>query len=122
MDNETSYGTDMFQQMRVAFFFQRGVRQNMIFKGLPNPPAPITVQDVLQFATIRGAENAALDKKVGTLTPGKEADIVLIRADDINTLALSNAFDTVAQQANAKSIRIPRNFTRLTRLLLLRFW
>ena len=104
VDNETSYATDMFQQMRVAFFFQRGVRQNMIFKGVPNPPAPITVQDLLEFATIRGAENAALDHKVGTLTPGKEADIVLIRADDINTLPLSNAFDTVAQQANTKNV------------------
>jgi 5-methylthioadenosine/S-adenosylhomocysteine deaminase len=104
VDNETSYSTDMFTEMRVAFFFQRGVRQNGIFKGLPNPPAPITVQDILEFATVRGVENAGLLHKVGTLTPGKEADIVLIRAEDLNTMPLGHAFDTVVQQAHAGNV------------------
>jgi cytosine/adenosine deaminase-related metal-dependent hydrolase len=104
VDNETSYSTDMFTEMRVAFFFQRGVRRNGISKGLPNPPAPVTVQDMLEFATVRGAANAALLHKVGTLTPGKEADIVLIRAEDINTTPLGNAFDTVVQQAHAGNV------------------
>ena len=104
VDNETSYSTDMFMEMRVAFFFQRGVRQNMIFKGLPNPPAPVTVQDMLEFATVRGAACAALLSKVGTLTPGKEADIVLIQAEDINTMPLCNAFSTVVQQANKANV------------------
>jgi 5-methylthioadenosine/S-adenosylhomocysteine deaminase len=104
VDNETSYSTDMFTEMRVAFFFQRGVRQNGIFKGLPNPSAPVKVQDILEFATVRGAWCAGLLNKIGTLTPGKEADIVLIRAEDINTMPLGNAFDTVVQQANAKNV------------------
>jgi 5-methylthioadenosine/S-adenosylhomocysteine deaminase len=104
VDNETSYSTDMFTEMRVAFFFQRGVRRNGIFKGLPNPPAPINVQDILEFATVRGVENAGLLQKVGTLTPGKEADIVLIRAEDLNTMPLAHAFDTVVQQAHAGNV------------------
>ena len=104
VDNDTSYSTDMFTEMRVAFFFQRGVRRNGIFKGLPNPPAPIRVQDILEFATVRGVENAGLLHKVGTLTPGKEADIVLIRAEDINTMPLGHAFDTVVQQAHAGNV------------------
>src|SRR5499433_505203 len=104
VDNETSYSTDMFMEMRVAFFFQRGVRRNRIFQGLPNPPAPVTVQDMLEFATVRGAANAGLLHKVGTLTPGKEADIVLIRAEDLNTMPLANAFDTVVQQAHTGNV------------------
>lgn len=104
VDNETSYSTDMFTEMRVAFFFQRGVRRNGIFKGLPDPPAPLKVQDMLEFATVRGVENAGLLHKVGTLTPGKEADIVLIRAEDLNTMPLANAFDTVVQQAHVGNV------------------
>lgn len=104
VDNETSYSTDMFTEMRVAFFFQRGVRRNAIFNGAPNPPAPITPKDVLEFATVRGVENAGLLHKAGTLTPGKEADIVLIRAEDLNTMPLANAYDTVVQQAHAGNI------------------
>jgi cytosine/adenosine deaminase-related metal-dependent hydrolase len=104
VDNETSYSTDMFMEMRVAFFFQRGVRRNGIFKGLPNPPAPVTPKDMLEFATVRGVENAGLLHKAGTLTPGKEADIVLIRAEDLNTMPLANAYDTVVQQAHAGNV------------------
>jgi cytosine/adenosine deaminase-related metal-dependent hydrolase len=104
VDNETSYSTDMFMEMRVAFFFQRGVRRNRIFQNLPNPPAPVTVQDMLEFATVRGVANAGLLHKVGTLTPGKEADIVLIRAEDLNTMPLANAYDTVVQQAHPGNI------------------
>jgi len=104
VDNDTSYSTDMFMEMRVAFFFQRGVRRNGIFKGLPNPPAPVTPKDMLEFATVRGVENAGLLHKTGTLTPGKEADIVLIRADDLNTMPLANAYDTVVQQAHAGNV------------------
>ena len=104
VDNETSYSTDMFTEMRVAFFIQRGARRNGIFKGLPNPPAPLTTRDMLEFATVRGAACAGLLHKIGTLTPGKEADIVLIRAEDINTMPLGNAVGTVVQQAHSGNV------------------
>jgi 5-methylthioadenosine/S-adenosylhomocysteine deaminase len=104
VDNETSYSTDMFMEMRVAFYFQRGLARNAAFRGLPNPPAPIRVQDVLEFATVRGAWCAGLLDKCGTLTPGKEADIVLIRAEDINTMPLAHAVGTVVSQAHPGNV------------------
>ncbi len=59
---------------------------------------------MLEFATLRGAQNAALERKIGTLTPGKEADIVAIRADDINTMPLTNAVSTVVSYAHAGNV------------------
>jgi 5-methylthioadenosine/S-adenosylhomocysteine deaminase len=44
----------------------------------------VSVRQVLQCATINGAKCAALLDKCGTITPGKEADIVVIRADEMN--------------------------------------
>jgi 5-methylthioadenosine/S-adenosylhomocysteine deaminase len=46
---------------------------------------------VLELATIEGARVAHLDHKVGSLTPGKEADIILLRTDDSNVFPLNNA-------------------------------
>ncbi len=46
---------------------------------------------MLEFATIEGARAAHLDHKVGSLTPGKEADIIMLRTDDINVFPLNNA-------------------------------
>src|SRR6266436_2987167 len=48
------------------------------FPYWPTPPggvpAPLTTRDVLRYATINGAKHLRLDKKTGSLTPGKEAD------------------------------------------------
>jgi len=75
------------------------------FGPYPNGvPSLLTTRDALRYATMNGAKALRLDSKVGSLTPGKEADIVLIRADDINTLPLGNAFDTVVQQANTENV------------------
>jgi cytosine/adenosine deaminase-related metal-dependent hydrolase len=104
IDNETSYGTDMFTEMRVLFHFQRGLAFNRQVNGDPNPPAPLTVRDCLEFATVRGAANAGLLHKVGTLTPGKEADIVLIGAEDLNTMPLNNAIGTVVSHATNRNV------------------
>jgi 5-methylthioadenosine/S-adenosylhomocysteine deaminase len=52
-------------------------------------PTPLTTRDVLRYATINGAKGLGLDSKVGTLTPGKEADIVILDATRINVAPLN---------------------------------
>ncbi len=104
VDNEAAYSTDMFTEMRVAFHLQRWAVHGARARQEPNPPALLSVRDLLEFATIRGAQNAALANKIGTLTPGKEADIVAIRADDINTMPLTNAVSTVVSYAHAGNV------------------
>jgi 5-methylthioadenosine/S-adenosylhomocysteine deaminase len=104
IDNETSYGTDMFTEMRVGYHGQRAMAQYRKSKGEADPPTPVSVRDMLEFATVRGAWCAGLMSKVGSLSPGKEADILLIRANDVNTLPLTNAVATVVQFANVNNV------------------
>jgi 5-methylthioadenosine/S-adenosylhomocysteine deaminase len=104
VDNETSYSTDMFMEMRVAFYLQRAVAQNRRFSGDQNPPKPLMVRDVLYCATMGGARCAGLDDKIGSLAPGKEADLLVIRADDINLYPSNNAVGTVVQAAERSNI------------------
>jgi 5-methylthioadenosine/S-adenosylhomocysteine deaminase len=104
IDNESAYSTDMFAEMQVAFHLQRFLAHIAAAQGDANPPVPLNVRDMLEFATIRGAENANLRDKVGSLRPGKEADIVMIRAEDVNTMPLTNAVGTVVSYANASNV------------------
>jgi len=104
VDNETSYSTDMFAEMRAAFMMQRALIQNRRFAGEMNLPRPVTVREVLECATINGAACAGLASKIGTLAPGKEADIVMIRSDDINLYPSNNALGTVVQAAERSNI------------------
>jgi 5-methylthioadenosine/S-adenosylhomocysteine deaminase len=104
VDNETSYSADMFMEMRVALYLQRAVAQNRRFSGDQNPPKPLMVRDVLYCATMGGARCAGLDDKIGSLAPGKEADLLVIRADDINLYPSNNAVGTVVQAAERSNI------------------
>jgi 5-methylthioadenosine/S-adenosylhomocysteine deaminase len=104
VDNETSYSTDMFMEMRVALYVQRAVAQNRKFSGDQNPPKPLMVRDVLHCATMAGAHCAGLDDKIGSLAPGKEADLLMIRTDDINLYPSNNAIGTVVQAAERSNV------------------
>src|SRR5262249_39005501 len=53
-------------------------------------PAPLTTRDVLRFATINGAKGLGLGGKTGSLTVGKEADIIILDATRINVAPLNH--------------------------------
>ena len=62
------------------------------------------MRQVLESATIGGAACAGLLDKCGTLTPGKEADLVMIRTDDINVYPSNHAVGTVVSAADVRNI------------------
>jgi len=104
VDNEISYGTDMFTEMRVAFNIQRAWATYRRSNGDANAPKLVTVRDVLECATVNGAACAGLTDKCGSLTPGKEADIVAIRTDEINLYPSNNAYGTVVAAADSRNV------------------
>ena len=104
VDNETSYSTDMFGEMRAAFFVQRALAANRRANKDAEAPAPVTVRQILQCATSNGARCAAVADRAGTLTPGKEADLVMIRADDMSVYPLNNAVGMVVQAAEVHNV------------------
>jgi 5-methylthioadenosine/S-adenosylhomocysteine deaminase len=101
-DVEVTMTADFFTQMRSAMTMQRMVVNQMILEQgdftFPNQwptPAPgtpplLNVRDVLRFATINGAKHLRLDGKTGSLTPGKEADIIILDATALNVAPLNN--------------------------------
>lgn len=103
-DNGSAYATDMFVDMKVLYFTQRSLAQLAKFEGNTRPPAAVTARDVLEFATVRGAECNALSHKCGTLTPGKEADILMIRTDNVRHFPLNNAIGAVVQAGTTNEL------------------
>src|SRR5437899_6752067 len=91
VDVETNMSADMFTVMRSTFTLHRTLINERALSGEQNLPRLLTCRDVLEMATIEGARVSHLDHKVGTLTPGKEADIIMLRTDAINVAPLNNA-------------------------------
>ena len=103
-DHGTTVGQDMFSIMRTAFNLQRlGVQQRMRRNESSVPPL-LTCREVLGFATLAGARFAGLDGKVGTLAPGKDADIVMLRNDTFDIWPLNNAPNVVANMMNPSHV------------------
>lgn len=90
VDVECNMTADMFSIMRTAFTLQRALINDRALAGEQKLPPLVTCRDVIEFATICGARVAHLDSKVGTLTPGKEADIILLTTERVNTFPLNN--------------------------------
>jgi cytosine/adenosine deaminase-related metal-dependent hydrolase len=99
-DHGVAVAQDFFTIMRVTFTFQRMQLLQRARNGEQGLPPLLTCRDMLEFATIEGARCANLESRVGTLTPGKEADVLLLTADRLNVWPLSNAPGAVVNVMN----------------------
>jgi 5-methylthioadenosine/S-adenosylhomocysteine deaminase len=97
IDLDTAFGSDMFGEMHALFGQQRSAMRYRRFRGEAGVPAPISVQAVLRAATVNGARAAGLENSVGTLTPGKQADIIMVRTDGLAVFPVGNAVATIVQ-------------------------
>jgi cytosine/adenosine deaminase-related metal-dependent hydrolase len=95
IDVETNVPGDMFTQMRSVMSLQRCLVFEQVLQGKDHCPDCITTRDVLEFATIEGARANGLEDKVGTLTPGKEADVIMLRTDRINVMPINDPIGAV---------------------------
>ncbi len=104
VDLDTAFGSDMFGEMHALFTQQRSAMRYRKFRGEDNVPSPITVERVLEAATVNGAGAAGLDGVVGSLAPGKQADIIMVRADSVAVLPVNNVVGTVVQAVERSDI------------------
>jgi len=131
-DVEVTLTADFFTQMRSTMNIQRALVNQMILEpqlGIvdwPAPPPPgtpalLTTRDVLRFATINGAQDLRLDKKTGSLTPGKEADIIILDATAINVAPLNQvpgAVVSLMDRTNVETVIVAGKVRKWKRKLL----
>lgn len=97
IDVTVSNGGHMFGAMRTTISAQRGL-DNASGETLEN--LTLTCRDVLGFATIEGARAVGMDAKIGSLTPGKDADVIVLRADDLALTPMNNPSGAVVYAAH----------------------
>jgi cytosine/adenosine deaminase-related metal-dependent hydrolase len=105
-DVEPSARGDMFTAMRVTLQHERNRRIVALGQTEAGKPLdmPLTVRQALEWTTINGAKMAGLDHRIGSLTPGKEADVLLLRADDINMQPVWDPVASVVMQAGVANV------------------
>jgi cytosine/adenosine deaminase-related metal-dependent hydrolase len=95
VDAETNMPNDMFTQMHSLISLQHAMIFDRKLAGKRNLPAFMSSRDVIECATLEGARANGLAHRTGTLTPGKEADLILLSTDRPNILPVNDPIGAV---------------------------
>lgn len=104
IDVETTVPGDLFTQMRTILALQHNNIWMRSLAGEKNLPKMLTARDVIEFATVEGARANHLDRKVGTLTPGKDADLILLRTDRFGVTPMNSATGAIVTSMNPGNV------------------
>jgi len=96
---------DVGSQMRIGMQLQRMFDNQAVLEGDEEvSEVSISARDTLEMATIEGAKALGMEDEIGTITPGKRADIVLFDADDFMTAPSHSPVQTVVFQSDPSHI------------------
>jgi 5-methylthioadenosine/S-adenosylhomocysteine deaminase len=87
---------DLFQEMNIATKLQKVFRMD---------PRALPARQVVEMATIGGARALHLDRKIGSLEPGKQADIILIGTGATHSTPMYNVYSLLVYALNAHDVR-----------------
>ena len=106
VDLESAVSGDMLTQARVALGIQRSldnVGHRALHGSIP-PTSTVTTRQALEWVTVEGARMLGQLDRIGSLRAGKQADLVLIRADALNMQPVHNAVSSVVMQTSLANI------------------
>lgn len=95
---------DVFAQMRAAQSLQHATVFERKLAGKAGLPPLLSTRDVIRFATVDGAVAAGLGETTGTLTPGRAADLVVLRADRPNIAPINDPVGAVVWGMDASNV------------------
>jgi 5-methylthioadenosine/S-adenosylhomocysteine deaminase len=104
-DTPTGTGPDLFGEMRIALTAERA-RANAAARGRAEPFEPVELgqRDVLRFCTVAGAAAWDMSDRIGTISPGKRADLVLIDPTHPQLCPLNDAAGTLVLNASPAEV------------------
>ena len=108
-DVATTAPSDQFTQMRSILGSERGRKHQEAWDanldGLEASPGLITSRQVLEWATLGGAKVAGIADRTGSITPGKQADLVIIDGSAVNVAPIIDPVGAVVCAADVSNVR-----------------
>jgi cytosine/adenosine deaminase-related metal-dependent hydrolase len=95
IDLTGTYNVDFFQCMRFLYHLHRHRVGNKV---------PLTAKRLVQLATLDGAVDLGIAQRTGSLTPGKRADMILVRTGDINMAPMADPYEALVNLAQPRNI------------------
>jgi cytosine/adenosine deaminase-related metal-dependent hydrolase len=106
VDLESATSGEMLTVARTALSMQRALdnADARARVGSIPPTSTIPVREALAWATIEGARMLRMEGEIGSLAPGKQADLVVIETASLNMQPVHDPVAAAVMQANASNI------------------
>jgi 5-methylthioadenosine/S-adenosylhomocysteine deaminase len=95
---------DVFAQMRAVISVQHATLFDRKLAGKGGIPNLLGTRDVIRYATVDGARVAGLSDITGSLSPGKRADVIVLRADRPNIAPVNDPIGAVVWGMDTSNI------------------
>lgn len=102
IDVTCNQGNDIVQQARLALQAERA-KNNAEHEGVPFVIRRKT-EEALRMLTLGGAEALGIEHLVGSVTPGKRADLVMMKCEDLNIIPAVDPVGTIIMNSNNSNI------------------
>ncbi|MGC2241336.1 MAG: amidohydrolase family protein, partial [Acidimicrobiia bacterium] len=103
-DDERMAPGDIFAPMRAAISLQHATLFDLKLAGKAGVPQLLTTREVIRYATSDGARVVGLDGVTGSLEAGKQADVLVLRADRPNISPINDPFGAVVWGMDTSNI------------------
>ena len=106
VDLESAISGDLFAVARAALASQRALDNDAARREQGKLPdtSTVTTREALRWVTLEGARMLGQSHRIGSLAPGKQADLVLLRADDLNLWPVHDPVTSVVMQASLANV------------------
>jgi 5-methylthioadenosine/S-adenosylhomocysteine deaminase len=116
VDCTTSISGDMFGVMRTTLVLERASAHDAAAaRGEELESLPVTARQALRLATVAGARFCGLEHSIGTLAPGRQADLVVLSGDTLAMTPLNNPAGSaalIAQRADVEAVIVAGRFVK----------
>lgn len=86
---------DLFEAMKYTALLQKGANEN---------PKELPAYDVLKMATVNGAKTVGLEKNIGKIEKGMNADIIIIDLNTVTTIPVNNIFSEIVYNVKGTNV------------------
>jgi 5-methylthioadenosine/S-adenosylhomocysteine deaminase len=87
---------DMFEEMDLAPKMQKLAHMD---------PRVLPAKQVVEMATIEGARAIHMEKKIGSLEPGKQADLIVVETGNAHSTPMYNPYSAIVYALKASDVR-----------------
>jgi cytosine/adenosine deaminase-related metal-dependent hydrolase len=97
---------DLFTQVRMGVAFQRWADTEPLNLGGADPTSvTISAHEAIEWTTVNAADALGLEHRIGSLTPGKQADIIVVGGPEMSQHPVLDPAGTLVFQTSAHDVR-----------------